>query len=72
MVVVDVDVVNNGLGLIAWKQDNRFGYHVPLSFDNPDWCKLAEAFGWKGYRVRWVVYMPRRRDCYDSGGSTDD
>jgi len=38
-------------GLIAWKQDNEFGRHVPLSFDNPDWVKLAESFGWAGFRV---------------------
>jgi acetolactate synthase-1/2/3 large subunit len=38
-------------GLIAWKQDNEFGHHVPLSFDNPDWVKLAESFGWAGFRV---------------------
>jgi acetolactate synthase-1/2/3 large subunit len=38
-------------GLIAWKQDNEFGRHVPLSFDNPDWVQLAESFGWVGFRV---------------------
>jgi acetolactate synthase-1/2/3 large subunit len=38
-------------GLIAWKQDNQFGRHVSLSFDNPDWVKLAESFGWAGFRV---------------------
>lgn len=26
-----------------------FGRHTDLSFDNPDWPKLAEAFGWNGY-----------------------
>ena len=36
-------------GLIAWKQENTFGRHTDLSFDNPDWSKLAEAFGWNGY-----------------------
>ena len=36
-------------GLIAWKQENTFGRHTDLSFDNPDWPKLAEAFGWNGY-----------------------
>jgi acetolactate synthase-1/2/3 large subunit len=38
-------------GLIAWKQDNEFGSHTDLSFDNPDWLKLAEAFGWGGHRI---------------------
>jgi len=38
-------------GLIEWKQQNQFGRHVDLSFGNPDFVKLAEAFGWNGYRV---------------------
>ena len=25
--------------------------HTDLSFGNPDWLKLAAAFGWHGYRV---------------------
>ena len=38
-------------GLIAWKQDNEFGRHTKLDFDNPDFVKLAEAFGWYGARI---------------------
>lgn len=38
-------------GLIAWKQDNEFGHHTPLSFGNPDWLLLAQSFGWHGQRV---------------------
>jgi acetolactate synthase-1/2/3 large subunit len=38
-------------GLIAWKQDNEFGKHTDLTFDNPDFMKLADAFGWRGFRV---------------------
>jgi acetolactate synthase-1/2/3 large subunit len=38
-------------GLIAWKQHNEFGRHTDLAFGNPDFLKLAEAFGWNGYRV---------------------
>ena len=37
-------------GLIAWKQENEFGRHTDLSFGNPDWLQLAEAFGWHGHR----------------------
>jgi acetolactate synthase-1/2/3 large subunit len=36
-------------GLIAWKQDNEFGHHTPLSFSNPDFMKLADSFGWGGF-----------------------
>jgi len=39
-------------GLIAWKQDNQFGKHTDLSFDNPDWMMLATAFGWQGHLVK--------------------
>ena len=38
-------------GLIEWKQQNEFGRHVDLSFGNPDFMKLADAFGWCGFRV---------------------
>ena len=40
---------DNEYGLIAWKQENEFGRHTDLSFDNPHWLKLADAFGWNGY-----------------------
>ena len=42
---------DKGYGLISWKQDNEFGKHTRLSFENPDFCMLAEAFGWLGIRV---------------------
>ncbi len=42
---------DGGYGLIAWKQDNEFGKHTDLSFGNPDWMHLAEAFGWQGQKV---------------------
>ncbi len=38
-------------GLIAWKQQTHFGKHTELSFNNPDWMKLADAFGWHGHFV---------------------
>jgi acetolactate synthase-1/2/3 large subunit len=38
-------------GLIAWKQENEFGHHTDLSFNNPDWMQLANAFGWRGHVV---------------------
>ena len=43
---------DNAYGLIAWKQEGEFGRHTDLSFGNPDWMKLAEAFGWNGYHVQ--------------------
>ena len=43
---------DNAYGLIAWKQQGEFGRHTDLSFGNPDWMKLAEAFGWNGHHVQ--------------------
>ncbi len=43
--------VDGGYGLIAWKQFNEFKKHTDLAFGNPDWMKLAEAFGWFGQFV---------------------
>ncbi|HEX6142823.1 MAG TPA: acetolactate synthase large subunit [Geminicoccaceae bacterium] len=42
---------DGGYGLIAWKQENEFKRHTDLSFGNPDWLKLADAFGWQGQVV---------------------
>jgi len=43
---------DDAYGLIAWKQNTHFGRHTDLSFGNPDFMKLAEAFGWDGHDVR--------------------
>lgn len=43
---------DNAYGLIAWKQQSQFGKHTELSFNNPDWLKLAESFGWNGHMVK--------------------
>ncbi len=40
------------LGLIEWKQIGKFGRPSHVSFNNPDFVKLAESFGAKGYRVK--------------------
>ena len=38
-------------GLIKWKQQDHFGRHSQLTFSNPDWNQLADAFGWHGHIV---------------------
>jgi acetolactate synthase-1/2/3 large subunit len=48
---------DGGYGLIEWKQQNEFGRHTDLSFGNPDFGKLADAFGWRGYRVEKSVAL---------------
>jgi acetolactate synthase-1/2/3 large subunit len=42
---------DGGLGLIEWKERLRYGRDFFVKFNNPDFVKLAEAFGAKGYRV---------------------
>ena len=42
---------DHAYGLIAWKQQSRFGRHTDLAFGNPDFVQLAESFGWNGFRV---------------------
>ncbi len=38
-------------GLIEWHQLRKFGRATHIEFTNPDFVKLAESFGCKGYRV---------------------
>ncbi|MGG6296528.1 acetolactate synthase large subunit [Leptolyngbya sp. AN02str] len=42
---------DGGYGLIEWKQMNQFQESSFIKFSNPDFVKLAEAMGLKGYRV---------------------
>jgi len=43
--------VDGSYGLIGWKQDIHFGRQSAVSFTNPDFIKLAESFGAKGYEI---------------------
>jgi acetolactate synthase-1/2/3 large subunit len=43
--------VDGGYGLIGWKQDIHFGRRSAVGFSNPDFIKLAESFGAKGYEI---------------------
>jgi len=42
---------DGGLGLIEWKERLRYHKDFFVKFNNPDFVKLAESFGVKGYRV---------------------
>jgi acetolactate synthase-1/2/3 large subunit len=42
---------DGGYGLIEWKQQNHYGHSSYIKFGNPDFVKLAESMGLKGYRV---------------------
>ncbi len=39
------------LGLIEWKQRNKFGHAFGTEFTNPDWVKLADSYGAVGIKV---------------------
>jgi acetolactate synthase-1/2/3 large subunit len=42
---------DGGYGLIEWKQMKQFGRPSHVDFTNPDFIKLAESFGARGYRI---------------------
>lgn len=46
-----------GYGLIEWKQMNVFGRASHVDFGNPDFIKLAESFGAKGYRIEQATQL---------------
>jgi acetolactate synthase-1/2/3 large subunit len=41
---------NHQFGSIVWKQDKKFGEHFGTDFTNPDFVKLADAFGMPAWR----------------------
>jgi acetolactate synthase-1/2/3 large subunit len=43
--------VDGGYGLIGWKQEISYGRRASVSFGNPDFVRLAESFGARGYAV---------------------
>jgi acetolactate synthase-1/2/3 large subunit len=45
---------NRQFGSIVWKQDKKFGEHFGVDFTNPDFVKLAEAFGLPAWRCEAV------------------
>jgi acetolactate synthase I/II/III large subunit len=57
--VVNVIWENAQFGSIAWKQDKKFGRHFGVDFGNPDFVKLAEAFGIPAWRCSSADDFPR-------------
>jgi acetolactate synthase I/II/III large subunit len=52
--IVNVIWENHQYGSIAWKQDKKFGRHFGTDFTNPDFVRLAEAFGMPAWRIEAV------------------
>ncbi len=48
--IVNVVWENRQYGSIVWKQDKKFGRHFGVDFTNPDFVKLADAFGMPAWR----------------------
>jgi acetolactate synthase I/II/III large subunit len=47
---VNVIWENNQFGSIVWKQDKKFGEHFGTDFTNPDFVRMAEAYGLPAWR----------------------
>ena len=43
---------DSGFGMIRWKQEDMQMPDFGLKFNNPDFVKLAESFGAKGYKIK--------------------
>ncbi|NJO39617.1 MAG: acetolactate synthase large subunit [Cyanobacteria bacterium CRU_2_1] len=55
---------DGGYGLIEWKQMNHFGESAFVRFGNPDFVKLAESMGVKGYRIESSLdFIPTLKDA---------
>jgi acetolactate synthase-1/2/3 large subunit len=52
--IVNVIWENAQYGSIVWKQDKKFGRHFGVDFTNPDFVKLADAFGMPAWRCEAV------------------
>lgn len=60
---------DKGYNLIEWKQRKEFGHHTDCSFGNPDFVKLAEAFGCQGKHVeRSKDLLPELEDAFKQQG----
>ncbi|MBI4307718.1 MAG: acetolactate synthase large subunit [Chloroflexi bacterium] len=57
--IVVVVWVDGGYGLIKWKQEAEKRAVFGVDFGNPDWVRLAESFGAKGYQVEQAGDFPR-------------
>jgi acetolactate synthase-1/2/3 large subunit len=57
--VVNIIWENHQYGSIVWKQDKKFGRHFGTDFTNPDFVRLADAFGMPAWRCEAVEDLGR-------------
>jgi acetolactate synthase-1/2/3 large subunit len=56
---------DDGYGVIRWKQLSRYGREAGVAFGNPDFVRLAGAFGCRGFRVESAdELIPTLRDAF--------
>lgn len=61
---------DNGYGLIKWKQMGKYNNEFGVDLGNPDFVKLAESFGARGYRVNDASELaPILHEAYSGPGS---
>ncbi|HYF97079.1 MAG TPA: acetolactate synthase large subunit [Patescibacteria group bacterium] len=69
---LDITIViirDDGYGMIKWKQDSMNLKDYGLSFSNPDFIKLAESFGAKGYKIESTnEFEETLASCIESKG----
>lgn len=67
--LVSLVLVDNGFGMIKWKQEADNFKNFGLDFGNPDFVKLAESFGAKGQYVYNVEeFIPALQKAFREGG----
>ena len=55
---------DGGYGLIEWKQESYYQESSFIKFTNPDFVKLAESMGLKGYRIETTEdFIPTLKDA---------
>jgi acetolactate synthase-1/2/3 large subunit len=64
--IVNVLWENHQFGSIVWKQEKKFGRHFGTDFTNPDFVRLADAFGMPAWRIEKVEdFGPTLRRALD-------
>lgn len=62
-------LTDQSYGMIKWKQHSQRLPSFGLDFTNPDFVKLAESFGGKGYRLKKVTELkPTLEQCLKNKG----
>ena len=68
--IVHIILNDNAFGMIKWKQDTGGFSDYGLDLVNPDFVKLAEAYGAHGHRIgKTEDLVPMLKKCIESEGT---